>query len=139
MASPIRTLAIIRYYRDRPGWDCELVPDPDWPSVDAALRRMDDFCFPIVLLSLLRCESGDEAFEDEDAFNVVGGSGRFALFQMTGPWKYIDPRGSRARARLWMSDQGYFCEEREVLTDVDLVLRIVRTYFETGGYESLPS
>lgn len=93
MTSPVRTLAIIRYYRDRAGWDSELVGDPEWDRVDAAIRQMDDFSYPIVLLSCLECESGEHAFADEDAFNVVGGSGRFALFQLTGPVEVLRSTG----------------------------------------------
>jgi hypothetical protein len=39
--------------------------------------------------------------------------------------------------RLWTSDQGYFCAERNVLTDIDKVLRTVKVYYETGSYAAL--
>ena len=130
-------MCIVRYYRERPGWDAEVVANPAWAQVEAAIRRMDDYCYPIVLLNRSPCASSDEAFEDEDAFNIVGGAGRFALFEMLGRWKYRNLTGSTAKTRLWESDQGYFCEEREVLTDLDEVLRIVRCYFD-GGYDALP-
>jgi hypothetical protein len=98
---------------------------------------MDNYCYPIVLLSRLECSSGDEAFEDEDAFNIIGGSGRYALFHMTCDWQYEDPKGSTAEARLWDSDQGYFCQERNVLHDIDHVLQIVRAFYDSGSFEDL--
>jgi hypothetical protein len=105
--------------------------------VEAAIRKMDDFCYPIVLLSRLPCESSRDAFGDEDAFNVIGGAGRYALFQMTGPWRYEDPAGGNAETRLWESDQGYFCQEKHVLTDISKVLRLAKAYYSTGSYDQL--
>jgi hypothetical protein len=98
---------------------------------------MDNYCFPIILLSLLTFEHGGDVFEDEDAFNVVGGGGRYALFHMTGDWQYEAPHGGTGEVRLWDSDQGYFCRERNVLTDVDLVLRVVRHFWQTGSFREL--
>lgn len=93
----------------------------------AAIRRMDDHFFPIVQLN---CTERDD---DETLFNVIGGKGRFALFHQMGDWQYRDPAGSDAEVRLWTSDQGYFCAQRNVLTDVDKVLRIVKAYYESGS------
>src|SRR4051812_5586680 len=131
MASPIRQMIAIRYYRDGRPWDVETVGDPTWNDVEAAIRRMDNFCFPIVELKLTA---------DEDSptdFDVVGGAGRWALHNIMGRWKYTDLAGSNDEVRLWDSDQGYYCQERNVLTDVEKLLRIVRAYYETGSYEEL--
>ena len=35
------------------------------------------------------------------------------------------------------SDQGYFCKGKNVLTDVEKVLRITKVFYETGSYEAL--
>lgn len=135
--SPIRSMAVMKYYRDARPWDADLVPLPQWPQVEEAISRMDNYCFPIVLLSRLDFESGADVFEDEEAFNIVGGSGRYALFHMTGDWQYEDPNGGAGEVRLWESDQGYSCQERNVLTDLQEVLRIVHRYYETGSYSGL--
>jgi hypothetical protein len=130
-------MAVVKYYRDGRAWDADLLSSPQWPQVEEAIARMDNYCFPIVLLSRLDFESGADVFGDEDAFNVVGGNGRYALFHMTGDWQYVDPDGGAGEVRLWESDQGYFCQERNVVTDLQEVLRIVHRYYETGSFSGL--
>ena len=39
--------------------------------------------------------------------------------------------------RLWDSDQGYFCKEKNVLTDVEKVLRIAKAFYDSGSYAGL--
>jgi hypothetical protein len=56
---------------------------------------------------------------------------------MMGDWQYSDAAGSDEEVRLWTSDQGYFCAQRNILTDIDKVLRIVKVYYETGSYAGL--
>jgi hypothetical protein len=70
MSIPIRQLIITRYYRDRPGWNSERIDSASWSDVEAAVRRMDNYCFPIVQLNTTEDE------ENEDIFNVCGGAGR---------------------------------------------------------------
>jgi hypothetical protein len=124
-------MTVIRYYRDRRPWDSEDVCSPSWPEVDAAIRRMDNYCFPIVQLNCTE-------YEDDDAiFNVIGGDGRWALSHMMGEWQYEDPSGGEGEVRLWDSDQGYFCKERNILTDVEKVLRIIKAFYDTGSYDHL--
>lgn len=122
-------MTIIRYYRDGRPWDSEDVRSPAWLEVEAAIRRMDNFCYPIVQLNLTE--------DDENIFNVIGGNGRWALFQMMGEWQYEDRHGDPSEVRLWDSDQGYFCTEKNVITDVEKVLRIARKFYETGSYDHL--
>ena len=92
---------------------------------------MDNYCYPIVELSTTDNEA------DENIFNICGGAGRWALFHMMGLWQYEEPGGSEKEARLWDSDQGYYCREKNILTDVAKVLRIVKSYYETGSYDDL--
>jgi hypothetical protein len=130
-------MAIARYFRDGRGSETEIVQSPDWSRVAQAISAMDDYCSPLVLLSTLDIESSPDIFEDDDAFNVVGGNGRYALFHMTGEWQYSNPEGSDEEVRLWASDQGYFCSQRNVLMDLSQVLRVVQRYYETGSYADL--
>ncbi|MEM6782924.1 MAG: hypothetical protein AAF624_04215 [Bacteroidota bacterium] len=92
---------------------------------------MDDNLYPIVQLGTTESE------DDESVFNVVGGAGRWALFRLDGSWKYVNPEGRKEEVRLWQSDQGYFCPDREVLYDISAVLKIVRRFYRTGTYEDL--
>jgi hypothetical protein len=56
---------------------------------------------------------------------------------MMGDWQYEDPVGGDDEVRLWDSDQGYFCREKNVLRDVEKVLRIAKAYYDTGSYDGL--
>jgi hypothetical protein len=58
---------------------------------------------------------------------------------MMAEWQYEEPGGSEREARLWDSDQGYYCCEKNVLTDIEKVLRITRAFYETGAYATLDS
>jgi hypothetical protein len=131
MASPIHNMEAIRYYRDRRPWDTERIEAPTWPQVEEAIRRMDNYCFPIVHLNTTEVPWHD------DIFNVIGGAGRWAIFHMMGEWQYEDPGGSDEEVRLWDSDQGYYCNAKNILTDVEKVLRIARAYYDSGSYEGL--
>lgn len=126
----------VRYPEGRPS-DTVAVANPSWQAVEAAVRQMDDDRFPIVILSCRDSSLGTSVFEDENAFNIIGGSGRYALFHMMADWQYQDPRGSTAPTRLWQSDQGYHCEERDVLTDIENALLIVKAFYETGSHAHL--
>src|SRR5947209_4435261 len=133
MASPIHHMTCLRYYRDGRHWDKERVDSPTWIDVEAAVRRMENYCFPVVQLNT----TDDD--ESESIFNIVGGAGRWALFHMMGEWQYTDPvyDGEIDEEWLWASDQGYCCETNNVLTDVEKVLRVVRKYYDTGSYGGL--
>lgn len=138
MNAPIRTLVAIRYYRDGRPWDAELIRNPAWPQVEAALRRMDDDGFPIVALSRLDCETDEELFEDDDSLHLIGGQGRYALFQCAGDWQYDDGSGDETPVRLWQSDQGYFCQQRHI-ADLALALALARVFHRTGCFDALQS
>lgn len=88
----IKTLVALRYYPDNKPWDGELIRNPSWEQVESVIRRMDDFCFPLVALSLNSCLAVSDVFEDDDSFHVIGGNDRFALFQNAGNWQYDNPR-----------------------------------------------
>jgi hypothetical protein len=124
-------MKVTRYYRDGRPWDQEVADMPTWAAVEAAIRRMDNFCVPIVELNPTDEEDSRSMFE------VVGGAGRWALFNIMGRWQYTDPAGGNEEVRLQDSDQGYFCAAKHVLTDIEKVLRITRMFYETGSYDGL--
>jgi hypothetical protein len=131
VTSQIHNMLVVRYCDGR-HWDTERIESPSWSAVEAAIRRMDNYCFPIVQLNTTEIDWS------ETVFNVIGGDGRWALFHMMGDWQYCDPQNDDdEEVRLWDSDQGYFCEARNILTDVEKVLRIVRAYYDTGSYAGL--
>ena len=133
MSSEIKSMAILRYYQDVHPWDVKLVKNPTWEEVEAAIRQMDDYYFPNVLLSRLEFDDGEDVFSDEDAFHILGAANKCTLAM--GGWQYEDPDGSTSEVRLWESDQGYYCQERNVIRDIDKTLRIVKEIYETGSYK----
>ena len=137
MTSKIKSMTIIQYYKDDRPWDANLVKNPTWQEVQSAIRQMDNDSLPIVLLSLLEFDDGADVFNDMNAFNIIGAANKCALFHMEHDWRYEDPDGDTTEVRLWESDQGYYCQERHVLRDVEKALRIVKTYYESGSYETL--
>jgi len=124
-------MTVIRYYRDQRPWDSVVSRSPLWSDVEASIRRMDNFCFPIVQLNTAESE------ESENIYAIFGGDGRWALAQMMGDWQYELPGGGEGEVRLWESDQGYYCREKNILTDVEMVLRITKEFYDTGSYENL--
>ncbi|MCB9614089.1 MAG: hypothetical protein H6721_25670 [Sandaracinus sp.] len=130
MPSAIHHLTIL-HYPPQGGWTSEDVIAPTWSRVEQAIRRMDDVEYPIVQLH----PSDDD--EEGASFHVLGGNGRWVLFDLFGAWQYEDPKGGDADVRLWQSDQGYFCKERNLVHDVDRVLRITKAYFDTASYEEV--
>lgn len=131
MLTPVRLLTALRYTPDGRSEAPLTVASPSWDAVVDAITRMDGYCYPVVQLSC----TGEE--EDEASLNVVGGDSRFALFEFCPGWQYSDSSGGDAPVHVWRSDQGYLCAERNVLTDLEKVLRIVRAYYGTGSYDGL--
>lgn len=131
MPSPVQLLTVIEYFRDNRPWKAHHSKRPSWQEVEVAIRRMENYCFPIVQLNLTEFE------DDENIFNIIGGAGRYALFHMTGDWQYSDPSGTDDPVHLWESDQGYECLSRNVLVDVEKVLGLAKVFYETGSYEAL--
>ena len=131
MKSAIHHMTITRYYDDK-AWDTKVINNPSWENVVAAIKKMDNYYFPIVQLYLIEDEKNSE-----DNFNIIGGNGRYALFHFMGEWQYEDHNGSNEDARLWDSDQRYFCKEKNVITDIEKVLRITKVFYETGSYDKL--
>jgi hypothetical protein len=138
MPHAVQTLVAIRYHRNSKPWDAELTRCPAWSQVEEAIRRMDDRFFPIVAQSALECASDEALFEDDESLHIIGGNGRFALFQNGGPWQYSSHNGSTAPVHLWQSDQGYFCEEHNVAT-LEMTLRLAKLFHETSSFQALES
>ena len=93
---------------------------------------MENYCFPFVQLNT----TDDDL--NEALFNVCGGAGRWALFHMMGDWQYEEPTSiDENGVRLWDSDQGYYCKGKNILTDIEKVLRIVKAYYDSGSYAGL--
>jgi hypothetical protein len=125
----------IVHYPPREPWRCLEAQSPNWKQVSDAIQAMDDRAYPIVQLSWANVES---CFEDESSFNIIGGvASGFALFEYNPGWTFEDPEGSDEDVRLWQSDQGYYCKRKNIITEIDAVLKLAHVYFETGSYDEI--
>jgi hypothetical protein len=124
---PARHLTMVHYPPQQP-WRCAEVRSPKWEEVSIAIRKMDDDEYPVVQLSW---KDVDSCFDDEESFNIIGGGASgFALFEHVPGWNFEDPDGGDEDVRLWQSDQGYFCKRRNIIIDIDKVLRLTQVYVE---------
>jgi hypothetical protein len=137
MKTPVKHMTRIDYSKDNRPWQDHRVDQPSWNDIEAAIRKMDNDCFPIVLLSCRELDEDENGFDDEDAFHAIGGNGQFALLHCMAEWQYEDPDGGERDVRLWESDQGFFCLEKNIIEDIERVLRLVKEFYQTGSYDTL--
>ena len=133
----VKHLSYLEYFKDK---DFPLEHEeskPSWETVESAIRQMDNVLFPIVALSCFDLSNQPEGFEDENSLNIIGGNGKYAITHRYGEWQYEKKNGETQEVRLWESDQGYFCKEKNILVDIEEVLKFVKKYFETGDYSQL--
>jgi len=131
MDSPIKLMQTAQYYRDGRPWTPDDYESPTWEQVEQAIRRMDDYCFPFVTLN-------PTGYEDEDdQLWIVGGDGRWTLFQSMGEWWYENPAGTDEDITLWQSDQGCYCKQKNLIHDVEQVIRFAKVYYETASFEAM--
>jgi hypothetical protein len=124
-------MTIIRYYKNGKSWTSKDIKYPKWEEIERAIKRMENYCFPIVKLSMT------DNTDDENTLNVIGGNRRWALFELMGNWEYSDQSQDDTDVYLWDSDQGYECKEKNVIKDINILLKYIRVYYETGSYEKL--
>jgi hypothetical protein len=131
---PARHLTIVHYPPGEHWMNLEAAL-PTWEAASAAILKMDDDEYPIVQLSWKDVES---CFDDDESFNIIGGRAvGFALFEFFKGWEFDDPTGGDEDVRLWQSDQGYFCQRRNIIANVEDALTLARVYFETGSYNAV--
>ena len=107
----------------------EVIDHPSWEQVQAAIRRMENFCYPIVTLAF------DES--EQDGLIIVGGPRRYSATRVDGSWIYERPDGSDQEVRLWLSDQGFYCRERNIIRTRRRTLEIAKAFYETGDFEKV--
>jgi hypothetical protein len=122
---------------DEKGWNWHSVKEanPDWDRVVEAIRRLDRFRYPYVWLFI--GDNDDDV--QEDCLNVVGGDGAYWVGLSSGRFdqlRLFDPCKGSQEISLWTSDQGFSDYEFHVTYDIELILRIVYHFAQTG--EPLP-
>jgi hypothetical protein len=126
----VELLDVMHY--PRPGgtpWHIIEAPNPDWPTIEAAIRRLDRWEWPFVTLHAVTPVDGKVPI---DALTVMGGRGEYTLVwsEDTDEIHYEDAVRGRSVVRIWESDQGSVVEERSLCNDIDRVLAITRHFAE---------
>jgi hypothetical protein len=113
--------------------DPAVIPDPTWEQVEDSIRRQDGYTHPLTRVRL-------DPHQDEPALDILGGNGRFVLWELGGGWQYHDPSATGdEELPVWTSDQGYRALPCDICCDIERVVRIARRFFDTGSFESLDS
>ncbi|MGL6073875.1 MAG: hypothetical protein ACRC8S_06920 [Fimbriiglobus sp.] len=122
-------LNVIHYPSDGSHWHVIESPEPDWPTIEATIRRLDRDEWPFVWLHTMLPIEGEMP---QNGLCIMGGRGEYRLFlSKDGGEVYFEDAGrSRTTVRIWESDQGSVVEERSLCNDLDWVLAIARHFAE---------
>jgi hypothetical protein len=136
MMMVVQVLDVIVYDRQGRSWKNHPVRRPDWKQVESAIRRLDRFRHPFVILRL------DEADHEGQSLEILGGERAYWLAaSVEGYFQrrlYFPDKGSE-EVRVWTSDQGFADEARFVTDDIGTALQAARYFFEHGSFDpSLP-
>ena len=110
-------------------WHCVETPAPDWPAIEAAIRRLDRTEWPFVWLHTV--EPVDMDLPD-NALCVMGGRGEYlvSLARDDTEVLYDDPARGDELVPVWPSDQRGMPERRSCCPDIERVLLIARHFAE---------
>lgn len=134
----VKCLEAIVYGPTGWGWKSERGWHPAWAAIEASVRRLDRFCYPFV--HLWATEEEDRQVNDgtSEVLDVMGGEGVWWLGGSFGGYyqrRLDEPERGEAEVAVWTSDQGFADAERHICRDLDVVLRAVRYYVETSGFD----
>jgi hypothetical protein len=109
------------------------IPDPTWEQIESAIRQLDRNRFPLVVLHFDDCRPGDPA---RYYLWVGGGRGLFHV-HFGAPGEYltcVDPAQPQTDERVAFIESGQqsWCPRRDMLDDIEIVLRVVLRVAETG-------
>jgi hypothetical protein len=114
---------------DQPPWPRETVENPTWDQVEHAIRRLDQVRYTAVELHRI----GDRP---EEEFCIIGGAGQWYIVDSVLRFEYDDPSKGDDRVSIW-KDMDMECKRRNLLTDIENVVRIAKQFFKTGSYKGL--
>ena len=121
----IKRLEIIEYPPpEKAGsWKTHLHLNPEWQQVEKAIRDLNHYCLPFIVLGLTE----DRNREDDEYFSIFGGPGGYSI--NSSDVRYADPtHSSGEEIAIWTSDQGYYPKERYVTYNLNLAIQIVHYY-----------
>ncbi len=115
-------------------WHSEVTPDPAWPQIEAAVRRLDRAEYPFLHIYLPRPDRESAPW----LLDVIGGGGEYGMSAHDGRWherwRFRDPARpcGPGLVDIWVTDQGAAFEEAYLCNDVAVVLRVCRHFAEAG-------
>jgi hypothetical protein len=126
----VQTLRITIYSPDGSTWRTEEKVHPHWRDIEAAIRRLDQYCYPFIWL--YRADHLEE--NDPYDFDVIGGNDLYALDGIAKgkSFTYVRPDGGAELIRVWRSDQGFETAARYVCQDIDTVLQATKYFCDYG-------
>ena len=119
-------------YADGAPYRVERSRNPDWPSIESAVRALHPFHRPSIWLYLT------EDKDDDDFMTIMGGNGRYWLDVTTGPHNHRRlfnvERGSQ-EVPVQTSDQGFSQCEFHTTDRIEDVLAAVQFFCEHAECE----
>ena len=119
------------------GWKSHEVPNPSWDEVEQAIRRLDRFEYPHVLLWAAE-DQGKHNYDEGELFEILGGKGAYWLagtFDGFFQRRLDYAEQGEAEVTVWTSDQGFTTVERHVSHDIEAVIGAARYYYDHGGFD----
>jgi hypothetical protein len=133
----ITRLEVIVYPQPGYRWHEELMDDPNWPEIEAAIRRLDRHEYPFLHLYLAPGKGSVVRH-----LNIIGGKGEYGLTGFDDSdherFRFRDLSRSNGpdRIEIWTSDQGAAFQETYLCNDLAVVLKVVKHFAETGNLDA---
>src|SRR5947209_6084357 len=96
----VKVLEAIHYPPDSSHWEALEMRDPDWASIETAIRRLERNEWPYVWLHTAEPVEGETP---ENALAIMGGRGEYSLFLLKGGADsyFCDQSRGEALIRVW--------------------------------------
>ena len=133
-----KVLDVVEYPPDGSRRIASRLPLPTWSQIEAAIRRLDRFCFPFLFLWPTEDENKHFVDGDCEVFEVMGGEGVYWLAGSSDGYfqrRFVNPDGGDEDVMVWTSDQGFGDAERHICRDIEVAVQSARYYAKTGGFD----
>ena len=128
----VQRLEIFEYDTPRGPWHSNVINDPTWEAIEAAISRLDRCLFPFIWLY---SDSHLPQHGDLPHFEIIGGDGAYAVVCRTekGEFCLKNPSGGTEQIDVWVSDQGTQIPSHSVCRSLAEVLAAAKYFFIHGS------